>query len=510
MWVCGQCGQENPEGARFCNSCGAPLDTAAHPGVRKIVTVLFCDLVGSTSLGDRADAEVFRELMSNYHSEVRTVLERHGGSVAKFVGDAAMAVFGIPHVHEDDALRAVRAAAEVQSCGWPARARGPHRREHRRGHRPGRGDGRHRRRRQRRCPVGAGRFPGEILLGEETYYLVRDAVRVRPAGELSLKGKAERVPAFRLLELLPDVPAFTRPIEGPFIGRRAKLGTLERTLARAIDERTAQLATIVGPPGIGKSRLARELIQRSQVRTLVGRCLSYGEGITYWPLTEVLSQVGDVRSALGDDPDANLVASRIAVGPGTADTAASPEEISWGFRKLFEALARATPLIVAFDDIHSAEPALLDLIEYVSTFARDAPLLLLCMARSDLFERRPGWATPKSNAALITLGPLDEMKVEALVAGLREVPEELTARIVETADGNPLFVEQLLAMQAESGSALEVPPTLQALLAARLDRLEREERSVLERAAVEGRVFHRGVGRGVAARGSSSRASEAT
>ncbi len=229
------------------------------------------------------------------------------------------------------------------------------------------------------------------------------------------------------------------------------------------------------------------------MRVLVGRCLSYGEGITYWPLAEVLSQVGDVRSALRTERDADLAALRIAAAQGRADAVASPAEIAWGFRKLFEALAREKPLIVALDDIHWAEPTLLDLIEYVANFAHDAPLLLLCLARPDLFDRRPSWATPQPNRALITLDPLEEKKVEALVDGLGDVPEELKARIVETAEGNPLFVEQLVAMQAESGEgALEVPPTIQALLAARIDRLEPEERSVLEHAAVEGRIFHRG------------------
>jgi len=493
MWVCGQCGQENPEGARFCNACGAPLAAEAPAGVRKTVTVLFCDLVGSTSLGDRADPEVLRELMGRYHRELRTILERHGGSVEKFVGDAAMAVFGVPQVHEDDALRATRAANEIGDAvgrlGLEARI-GVNTGEvvAGKGETLVTGDA---------VNVAArleqGASPGEVLLGEGTHALVRDAVRVEPAGPLVLKGKAEPVPAFRLLELLPDVPAFTRPIEAPFVGREDELETLERTLARAVDERRPELATIIGPPGIGKSRLARELIQRSQARVLVGRCLSYGEGITYWPLAEVVSQVGDVRSALGDDSDAELAASRIAAAVGTADAAASPEEIGWGFRKLFEALAREQPLIVVLDDIHWAEPTLLDLIEYVSTFAREAPLLVLCLARPDLFELRPGWATPRPNAALVPLEPLAEEETETLVEELRDVPDDMKARIVEAAEGNPLFVEQLLAMQAESRNGeLEIPPTIHALLAARIDRLEPEERSVVERASIEGRMFHRG------------------
>jgi class 3 adenylate cyclase/tetratricopeptide (TPR) repeat protein len=491
--VCPQCGRENPEGARFCNACGTPLAAELPAGVRKTVTVLFCDLVGSTSLGDRADPEVLRELMGRYHGELRTILERHGGSVEKFVGDAAMAVFGIPHVHEDDALRATRAANEIRE------AVGRLGLEVRIGVNTG------------EVVAGMGETlvtgdavnvaarleqaasPGEVLLGEGTHALVRDAVRVERTSPLALKGKAKPVPAFRLIELFPDAPAFTRSIEAPFVGRKDELATLERTLAAAVDDRAPQLVTIVGPPGIGKSRLARELIQRSSARVLVGRCLSYGEGITYWPLAEVVSQAGDVRSVLGDDTEAELAASRIGAAVGTAAVAVSPEEIGWGFRKLFEALAREQPLIVVLDDIHWAEPTLLDLIEYVSTFARDAPLLLLCMARPDLLELRSGWATPRPNAALVTLEPLAEEETEMLVGELRDVAAETKARVVEAAEGNPLFVEHLLAMQAESGNGeLEIPPTVQALLSARIDRLEPEERSVIERASIEGRMFHRG------------------
>ncbi len=335
--------------------------------------------------------------------------------------------------------------------------------------------------------------PGDVLIGEGTHALVRNVVRDEPVQPLVLKGKAEPVPAYRLLELLPDVPVFTRPIQAPFVGREAELDTLERTLARAIGERSPQLATIVGPPGIGKSRLARELIQGSRARVLIGRCLSYGEGITYWPLSEVVSQVGDLRSALGDDSDSELAASRIAAAVGTAEAAASSEEIAWGFRKLFEAIARTEPLIVVLDDLNWAEPTLLDLIEYVSTFAQDPPLLLLCIARPDLFDVRPGWAAPRPSAALIMLEPLAEKESETLVEELRDVPDETKDRIVEAAEGNPLFVEQLVAMQAERGDdELEIPSTIQARLAARIDRLEPGERGVIERASIEGRMFDRG------------------
>jgi class 3 adenylate cyclase/tetratricopeptide (TPR) repeat protein len=455
--------------------------------VRKTVTVLFCDLVGSTALGDRSDPELLREAMARYHAELRTILERHGGTVEKFVGDAAMAVFGLPQVHEDDALRAVSAAAEIRQAleGLELQVRI--------GINTGEvvaGEG-------ETLVTGdavnvAARLEqaadaGEILLGEETERLVHDRVSVDPVEPLSLKGKAERVPAFRLLEVVPDVPAFTRPIEAPFVGREKELEALESALASAVERRQPQLATIVGPPGIGKSRLARELVGRSDARVLVGRCLSYGEGITYWPLQEVAQQVGDLDAVLCDD----LAGVRIqaALGEGSA----SSEEIAWGFRKLFEALAQVQPLIVVLDDVHWAEPTLLDLIEYLAAFASDAPLLLLCSARPDLFDRRPEWTTPKPNATLLTLEPLPEEQTETLVEELAHFGAEAKERIVEAAEGNPLFVEQLVAHQAEGGNGgLEIPPTMQALLAARIDRLEPPERAVIERASVEGRLFHRG------------------
>jgi class 3 adenylate cyclase/tetratricopeptide (TPR) repeat protein len=492
MPVCAECGRDNSEGARFCNGCGALLDANGGAEVRKIVTVLFCDLVGSTSLGDRSDPEVLRELMGRYHRELRAILERHGGLVEKFIGDAAMAVFGIPQVHEDDALRATRAAVEMRE------AVGRLGLEVRIGVNTGEvvaGQG-------ETLVTGdavnvAARLeqaasPGEVLLGEETHALVREFVRTEPAGPLALKGKPEPVPAHRLLALLPSIPVFGRPIGAPFVGRVQDLATLERALSRAFDERSAQLVTIVGPPGIGKSRLARELIQRSQAHVVAGGCLSYGEGITYWPLAEIVGQLGDMKVIFPADEDGKLAASRIAAAVGTAQ-AVSSDEIAWGFRKLFEALAREQPLIVVLDDIHWAEPTLLDLIEYVSTFTQDVPLLLLCMARPDLLDHRPAWATPRPNATLVTLEPLAPGETETLIEELHQIPDAARVRIVEAAQGNPLFVEQLLAMQADSANGeLMIPPTIQALLSARIDGLGAEERAVLERASVEGVTFHRG------------------
>jgi class 3 adenylate cyclase/tetratricopeptide (TPR) repeat protein len=456
------------------------------------VTVVFCDLVGSTALGERTDPEVLRDVMARYHAELRTILERHGGTVEKFVGDAAMAVFGLPQVHEDDALRAVRAALEmrvaVAALGLDVRigintgevVAGT-------GETLATGDAVNV---AARLEQAAG--TGEVLVGAATERLVRETVRAEPVEPLALKGKREPVPAFRVLQLVDDIPAFTRPLEAPFVGRREELEQLDNALATAAATRTPQLATIVGAPGIGKSRLARELLGRVQARVVVGRCLPYGEGITYWPLQEIVSQVGDLRAALLGADDAELAAVRVEAALGRTDIPVAPEEIAWGVRRLFETLAAEEPLVVVFDDIHWAERAFLDLIEYLVSFARDSPMLVLCTTRADLFDSRPTWTAPRPSSTLVTLQALSDGDSEALVALLAEVPEEVRQRIVESAEGNPLFVEQLVALRAESGDGLEVPPTLQALLAARIDRLDEHERAAAQRGSVEGRLFHRG------------------
>ena len=333
---------------------------------------------------------------------------------------------------------------------------------------------------------------GEVLIGAATERLVRERVRAETIEPLALKGKREPVRTFRVLELLDDVPAFTRPIAAPFVGRADELERLERAFATAVETRTPQLATIVGPPGIGKSRIARELIGCAEARILVGRCLSYGEGITYWPLQEMATQIGDVRALLANVDDGDLAAERFRSAIGEVETPSTPEEIAWGVRRLFETIATDGPLVVVFDDIHWAEPTFLDLIEYVTTFAQGVPMLILCTARADLFDQRPMWTAPRSGALLLMLEPLSEADSHALAADLGDVPAATLERIVETAEGNPLFVEQLVALRAETGEGLEVPPTLQALLAARIDRLAEPERAVVERGSVEGRLFHRG------------------
>ena len=480
---------------------------------RKTVTVVFSDVAGSTNLGERLDPEAVRYVMGRWFGEAASALERHGGTVEKFIGDAVMAVFGIPTLREDDALRAVRAAAELHEriaglnedlerelgvtialrtgvntgavvAGDPAQ-----------GQAFATGDAVNVAARLEQTAA-----PGEIVIGGITYALVRDAVRAEPLAPLELKGKAEHVEAFRLLEVFAGAPAFTRRLDAPFVGRKEELAALIAGLDEAERERSCRLVTIVGAPGIGKSRLVRELLSatKSRTRAVIGRCLSYGEGITYWPLAEIVRQVGGedpraVVSELVGGDDGELVGERVAGAVGLTESASRTEEIFWAVRRLFESLARDGPLVVVVDDVHWAEPTLLDLLEYVAAFAR-APILLLCAARPDLFDERPSWAAPRPGWTLVSLDPLSGADSEGLVAGLG-AEAAVATHVVEAAEGNPLFLEQLLAFETENGGEPGLPatpPTIQALLGARIDRLEENERAVLERAAVEGRMFHLG------------------
>jgi class 3 adenylate cyclase/tetratricopeptide (TPR) repeat protein len=484
MTICTSCGRAALAGTKFCSECGAALPVAPAREQRKTVTVLFCDIAGSTALGESTDPEALRALLAHYFERMKGIVEQHGGSVEKFIGDAVMAVFGVPAVHEDDALRACRAAIEMRDAlpelGIPGRI-GVYTGEVVAGT-------------EERLATGdavnvAARLeqaaePGEVLIGAETRRLVRDAVEVGEERLLELKGKLERVPAYPLVAV---GAAVARRFDVPIVGRERERGALADAWQRAVAERSCHLFTVLGVAGVGKSRLSAEfLASLDGTRVVRGRCLSYGEGITYWPVVEMVLQLTQRPS----DPRA---AAALASLLGESDRPAAAEEIAWAFRKLLE---EAAPVVCVFDDLHWAEPTLLDLVDHVADCSREAPILVLCLARPELLDRRPAWAGGKLNATTVLLEPLSPSETDELIERLlgdAGIDDALRARIGDAAEGNPLFVEEMLAMVADSpGGGVVVPPTIRALLAARLDQLDPSERGVLERGAVEGKVFHRG------------------
>jgi class 3 adenylate cyclase len=426
---------------------------------RRTVTVLFCDVVDWTRLGSALDPEALRERQTRYHGAARLVLERHGGTVEKFIGDAVMAVFGWPVVREDDALRAVRAASELRAgvSGFQVRV-GINTGEVAAGEGDAvvTGDAVNLAKRLEQAADA-----GTVLIGDGTRALVAGAVELAPVNPLQLKGKDEPVAAWRLVDIIGDAQLYARRLDVPFVGRVADLGRLAEELERSRDG--CRMVTVVGPAGIGKSRLAFEFVEsvRGTATVLTGRCLPYGDGITFWPLAEALREAGR-EEVLAD---------------------VAGEELFWRVRRVFEELAVARPLVLVFEDIHWAEPTFLDLLEYLAGWS-DAPLLLVCLARPELYERRSDWPREPT----IALAPLASDESERLVAALASgLDPEIRRQIGDVAGGNPLFVEQLSASAAEG--ELAVPPSIQALLAARLDRLTAEERSAVERAAVIGREF---------------------
>ena len=463
---------------------------------RRTVTVLFCDLVESTKLAAELDPEVYRRLMSRYFELVRKPIERHGGTLEKFVGDAVMAVFGVPELHEDDALRAVRAAEEAQTAlreeAWDVSVAA------RIGVSTGEvhvlssaGDDLHisgaaasmAARVEERAPAGG------VFLSSETHRLVRDVVRATAVDD-----------AWRLDEVAAEQAPYARRLDAPLVGRGEELKGLLDAYESARDQRKCSVVTVVGEAGIGKTRLARELVTslRSEARVLVGRCVSYGEGATYLPIADIVRRAADentlegIGELLAGEDDAGIVAQRIAELTGVAESPAAPGEAFWAVRRLLEVLARARPLLVVFDDIHWAEPTFLDLIEYLGEWA-EGPIFIACLARSELLESRPGWGGPTSTGFLVELELLPADLLAAFVKQLADEPFKagVLDRIVEHAGGNPLFAEQLVAFAADAPEvALESPPpNVEALLASRLDRLDPRDVGLLRRAAVLGRSF---------------------
>jgi class 3 adenylate cyclase/tetratricopeptide (TPR) repeat protein len=449
---------------------------------RKTVTVAFCDVTGSTALAESTDPEALRALLARYFERMKGIVQAHGGSVEKFIGDAVMAVFGVPVAHEDDALRACRAAVEMREAFPELGIAG----------RIGVNTGEVVTGTEERLATGdavnvAARLehaalPGEVLVGTETLRLVRPAVEVGDERRLELKGKSEPVAAYPLLAVRSRLE---RRFATPMVGRETELRRLHDAFEQAARDRSCQLFTLLGSAGVGKSRLVAEFLAGLEAGMVRGRCLPYGEGITYWPVVEILKQLDALPEGDAGRPLRSLLRE--------TDAPASAEEIAWGFRKLLEQEAQAAPLVCIFDDLHWGEETLLDLVEHVADLSRDAPILVVCMARPELLERRPSWGGGKWNATTLLLEPLDAAETETLLAELGGVRNELRERIVQVAEGNPLFLEEMLALVRDSGGKrVEVPPTIQALLATRLDQLDPAERSVLERGSVEGRTFHRG------------------
>ncbi len=532
MRVCPNCGEENPDKFRLCGFCGAKLVPDSAPqAARKLVTVVFCDLAGSTSLGETLDSESLRVVMTRYFVEMRGVLENHGGVVEKYIGDAVMAVFGLPIVREDDALRAVAAAQGMRAAlerlndeleaGWGVRLTS------RTGVNTGEvvsGDpteGEH-------LVVGdtvnvAARLEQaaggmEILIGPLTYRLAREAVEIEPVEPLELKGKAERVPAYRLLGLAQSDRS-AQASAAPLVGRDTELRLLRREHMLATAEGHCRLATVLGDAGVGKSRLLAALNDSlAGCLLLRGRCLAYGRGITFWPLREAVRQA----AAISDDetPDAALeklrqlagaearsagAVERVASAIGLSSAQFPVHEVFWGARKLVEAIAARGPLVLAFEDVHWAETTFLEFVDHLAQEA-EGPVLLVCLARPEFLEFRQDWGE-QAHGVRIALEPLGEAEVGRVIEerlGQAQVAEDVRARIVTASEGNPLFVEQLLEMMVEEGllrrageawvaagdlSTVSMPPTIHALLAARLESLNTEEREVIEAASVIGQQF---------------------
>ena len=559
--ACGRCGADLPPDARFCPSCGLELAPARAGEERKLVTVLFADVTGSTELGERLDAERLREVMDAFFAAMREEIEAEGGTVEKFIGDAVMAAFGVPAAHEDDPARAIRAARRMRrrlgrlnqelasshgvelsmrigvNTGEVLAVTAP-----RAGEAMVTGDAVNAAARLEQAAE-----PGQVLVGERTARAAR-GVRFREHGPLELKGKSEPSPAFLLVEeeeaeAAPAEPERGIPgIRAPLVGRASELDLLSSLYDRVASEGNPHLVTVSGDPGVGKSRLTAEFLERVESRppapTIVrGRCLPYGESVTYWPLAEILkvmagvldtdppdlvrekiSKVGKdlVTSDLAPDPERSVATLAYTVGvsvPGFDFSELAPRQVRLethgAWRSFFSALSTRSPVVVVVEDIHWADPALLDLLEETADRV-EGPVLFVCPARPELTDRRPEWGGGKRNYSSIFLDPLtseDSERLVALLLAVEDLPASLRRRILERAEGNPFFLEEIIRQLIDAGGIVRegdrwrakpgveevaIPDTIQGVLAARIDLLVPEEKRALQAAAVVGRVFWTG------------------
>ena len=537
MVKCPSCNEENPAKFRLCGYCGTPLAqaTAALPPteLRKTVTLLFTDLKDSTVLGETLDSEAMHEVKERYFAAMSAEIERHGGKIEKYIGDAIMAVFGLPRSHEDDALRAVRAAVGMQKIlvklNKGLKARFGCELKNRTGVNTGEVVTTDDPTRDQKMATGdavnvtarleAAAPVNEILIGEVTYRLVRDAVEAEPVEPLTLKGKSQPVPAYKLISVYGE-DGNVRRHEMPVVGREKELATLEQAWDEVTTQRQARLVTVIGDAGVGKTRLVREIMDRLSergARILSGRALPYGDGITYWPLRGMVLGAATIHQ--DDTPEQAQekilacvrdrdVADRLASAVGLSSTAFSMQDIAWAARRFLQTLAAEAPIVALFDDIHWAEPAFLDLMENLLDSVEGAPVLMLGTSRHDLLESRATWSD-RPRARRLVLQPLDDAAVAQVIHNLlggAGLPDTFVRKVVAAAEGNPLYVEQMLSMLVDTGvvkqedgawvaanadGEISIPPTIQALLEARLDKLERGERAAAEPASVIGMEFQR-------------------
>ena len=534
MLTCAACGFENAETAKFCAECGTSLTVAEARAAeeRKVVSVVFVDLVGSTARAEASDPEDVRALLRVYHERARDELERFGGTVEKFIGDAVVAVFGAPVAHEDDPERAVRAALAVRAAVGLLNDEAPGRDLHVRiavntgealvalGASPRQGEAmvagdviNTAARLQAAAPVDG------ILVGEHTYRATDRAIVYREAQAVEAKGKAKPIPAWEAVEA---VSRFGVDLGGAgraeLVGREAELDVLVDALARARQESSTQLVTLVGVPGIGKSRLLYELsriVDRDDelITWRQGRSLPYGEGVSFWALGEIVkAQAGILESDPAHAAAEKLVAAtaivadegecvwverhlRPLLGLGADELTSGDrrDEAFAAWRRFLEAIADHGPTVLVFEDLHWADDGLLDFVDGLVEWVDGVALLVVCTARPELLDRRRGWGGGKRNATTVSLTPLDHNSTAQLVHALLERPvveADLQSAIVERAAGNPLYAEEFVRMLAAGGTVEgRLPETVQGIVDARIDLLPAAEKALVQRAAVLGKVF---------------------